>query len=132
MRAINVVQAGERTRLVFNLKRAMNYAMAIDGKSVIVTVDGSRRRGPGGRPQPACRWRRPPAAATGARQLLKNIDFRRGANGEGRIVVDLPNNQVGVDVRQVGNTIVVDFMKTGLPETLRRRLDVTDFGTPVR
>jgi type IV pilus assembly protein PilQ len=63
--------------------------------------------------------------------MLRDMDFRRGANGEGRIVVDLPNSQVGVDVRQVGNTVLVDFMNTGLPPSLRRRLDVSDFGTPV-
>jgi len=132
VRNVNVVQAGERTRLVFNLKRALNYATVIDGKSIIVTVDGSggvaQAFTSAGVPAPA------PAAAPQVgygRQVLKDLDFRRGANGEGRIVVDLPNNQVGVDVRQVGNTVVVDFLKTGLPETLRRRIDVTDFGTPV-
>ncbi|TFW28423.1 type IV pilus secretin PilQ family protein, partial [Massilia arenosa] len=72
-----------------------------------------------------------PVAAAAPRQLLKNLDFRKGPNGEGRVVVDLPNSQVAVDVRQQGNKILVDFMKTGLPEALRRRLDVTDFGTPV-
>jgi type IV pilus assembly protein PilQ len=129
LRAINVVQAGERTRLVFNLKRALNYAMAIDGKSVIVTIDGS-----GGVAQAVDRQGLPIAAAQPlptTRQMLKNLDFRKGANGEGRIVVDLPHNQVAVDVRQAGNAIVIDFMKTGLPDTLRRRLDATDFGTPV-
>ncbi|MES2015172.1 MAG: type IV pilus secretin PilQ [Pseudomonadota bacterium] len=130
LRAINVVQAGERTRLVFNLKRPLNYAMAIDGKSVIVTVDGS-----GGTAQAVDKAGQPVLAAASAapvgRQNLKNIDFRKGANGEGRVVVDLPHNQVAVDVRQAGNAIVVDFMKTSLPETLRRRLDATDFGTPV-
>ena len=133
MRAINVVQAGERTRLVLNMKRPLNYAMAIDGKSVIVTVDGS-----GGVAQavnsaglPAAAPIQAPVATAPARQVLKNLDFRKGANGEGRIVVDLPNNQVAVDVRQAGNSIIVDFMKTGLPETMRRRLDATDFGTPV-
>ena len=130
LRAINVVQAGERTRLVLNLKRPLNYAMAIDGKSVIVTIDGT-----GGVAQ-AVNLAGLPAAPTAAplpaaRQLIKNLDFRKGANGEGRIVVDLPHNQVAVDVRQAGNSIIVDFMKTGLPETLRRRLDATDFGTPV-
>jgi type IV pilus assembly protein PilQ len=129
LRAINVVQAGERTRLVLNLKRSLNYAMAIDGKSVIVTVDGSGGTAQavtsGGLPVPVV------SAAPASRQALKNIDFRKGANGEGRIVVDLPHNQVAVDVRQAGNSIIVDFMKTGLPETLRRRLDTTDFGTPV-
>ncbi len=132
LRAINVVQAGERTRLVLNMRRALNYAMAIDGKSVIVTVDGS-----GGVAQAVDRAgmpvmpAQPQVAMAPARQVLKNLDFRKGANGEGRIVVDLPHNQVAVDVRQAGNSIIVDFMKTGLPETMRRRLDATDFGTPV-
>jgi type IV pilus assembly protein PilQ len=130
VRAVNVVQAGERTRLVLNLKRALNYATAIDGKSVIVTVDGS-----GGVAQAVDSAGLPVAAQAQAappqRQLLRDLDFRRGANGEGRVVVDLPNSQVAVDVRQVGNKVLVDFMRTGLPETLRRRLDVTDFGTPV-
>ena len=129
LRAINVVQAGERTRLVFNLKRALNYATAIDGKSVIVTVEGS-----GGVAQAVNSVGLPALQASAApvgKQLLRDMDFKRGANGEGRIVVDLPNSQVAVDVRQVGNKVLVDFMKTGLPPSLRRRLDVTDFGTPV-
>ncbi|HEU4376231.1 MAG TPA: type IV pilus secretin PilQ [Telluria sp.] len=129
LRAINVVQAGERTRLVFNLKRALNYATTIDGKSVIVTIEGS-----GGLAQAVNSAGMPVAAAAPhavGRQTLRDMDFKRGANGEGRIVVDLPNSQVAVDVRQVGNTVLVDFMKTGLPPSLRRRLDVTDFGTPV-
>jgi type IV pilus assembly protein PilQ len=128
LRAINVVQAGERTRLVFNLRRALNYATAIDGKSVIVTIEGS-----GGVAQAVNSVGIPVATAArpAARQMLRDMDFRRGANGEGRVVVDLPNSQVGVDVRQVGNTVLVDFMNTGLPPSLRRRLDVSDFGTPV-
>ena len=63
---------------------------------------------------------------------LKDVDFRRGVNGAGRVVVALPNSQVGVDIRQRGQTLVVEFMKTSLPEGLRRRLDVADFGTPVQ
>ena len=133
LRNVNVVQAGERSRLVLNLKRALNYATAIDGNAVIVTIEGSggvaTAVNAAGLPAAP-----PPQAATpapAARQMLRDLDFRRGANGEGRIVVDLPNSQVAVDVRQQGDSILVDFLKTGLPETLRRRLDVTDFGTPV-
>ncbi len=130
VRSYNVIQAGERTRLVFSLKRPLNYAMVIDGKSVIVTVDGS-----GGVAQAVnsagIAVLAPVASMPPKRSMLKNLDFRKGVNGEGRVVVDLPHNQVAVDVRQVGNSIVVDFMKTGLPETLRRRIDTTDFGTPV-
>ncbi|MES2319747.1 MAG: type IV pilus secretin PilQ [Pseudomonadota bacterium] len=128
LRAINVVQAGERTRLVFNLKRPLSYAMAIDGKSVVVTIDASGRTA-----QAVDKAGVPVAVAAPppSRQNLRNIDFRKGAVGEGRVVVDLPHNQVAVDVRQTGNSIIVDFMKTSLPETLRRRFDTTDFGTPV-
>jgi len=145
VRNVNVVQAGERSRLVFNLTKPLNYATAIDGKSVIVTIDAT-----GGVPV-AVNAAGLPATATPAtalaviapattsttnlppmgKQALRDVDFRRGAGGEGRIVIDLPNNQVGVDVRQQGQTIVVDFMKTALPEVLRRRMDVQDFGTPV-
>ena len=63
---------------------------------------------------------------------LKDIDFRRGADGAGRVVVELPNNQVGVDIRQQGASLVVEFLRSSLPDSLRRRLDVTDFGTPVQ
>nr|WP_323144679.1 type IV pilus secretin PilQ [Massilia sp. SGZ-792] len=128
VRGVNVVQAGDRTRLVLNLKRTLNYAAAIDGKAVIVTVEGS-----GGLAQ-ATPVAAAPAGAPGTRSsspTLRDLDFRRGSNGEGRVVVDLPNGQVAVDVRQAGNQILVDFLKTGVPATLRRRLDVSDFGTPV-
>ncbi|MBA5606029.1 type IV pilus secretin PilQ [Duganella sp. FT3S] len=129
LHSVNVVQAGERSRLVFNLKRSLNYATAIDGNAIILTIDGSggvaTAVDASGLPVA------PKAAAPAGRQMLRDLDFRRGANGEGRVVVDLPNSQVAVDVRQVATGVVVDFLKTGLPETLRRRLDVGDFGTPV-
>ena len=125
VRGVNVVQAGERTRLVMNLKRAASYSTAIDGKSVLVTVAG------GGAAPVAAMPAQSASPAVATRQTLRNLDFRRGQDGEGRVVVDLPNNAVAVDVRQLGNKVQVDFMNTGLPETLRRRLDVTDFGTPV-
>ena len=135
LRSVNVVQAGPRSRLVFNLKRNLNYATTIDGNAIIVTIDGSG--GPATAVNaaglPAVPATPAPAAAMAGNgwPALRNLDFRRGPNGEGRIVVDLPNNQTAVDVRQVGDTVLVDFMKTALPATLRRRLDVADFGTPV-
>lgn len=129
VRNVNLVQAGDRSRLVFNLKRPLNYATAIEGKAVIVTIDGSggiaTAVNSSGLPVSA-------APAVADKQSIRDIDFRRGVGGEGRIVVDLPNNQIGVDVRQQGQAILVDFFKTGLPDVLRRRLDVSDFGTPVK
>ena len=140
VRNVNVVQAGDRSRLVFNLTKPLNYVTSVDGNAVVVTIDatGAVPVAMNAAGIPAAR---PAAVAASSgmstsmaplgRQPLRDIDFRRGSNGEGRIVIDLPNNQVGVDVRQQGQTVVVDFMKTSLPEVLRRRLDVTDFGTPV-
>lgn len=129
VRNVNVVQAGDRSRLVFNLLRPLNYATSVEGNAVIVTIDGS-----GGVATAVNASGVPvaPQAQVPGKQTLRDIDFRRGAGGEGRIVVDLPNNQIAVDVRQQGQSIVVDFMKTALPEVLRRRLDVTDFATPVQ
>jgi type IV pilus assembly protein PilQ len=129
LHSVNVVQAGERSRLVFNLKRSLNYATAIDGNAIILTIDGSGGVATAVDASGLPVAKDKPAAA--GRQLLRDMDFRRGANGEGRVVVDLPNSQVAVDVRQVATGVVVDFLKTGVPETLRRRLDVGDFGTPV-
>jgi len=130
LRSVNVVQAGERSRLVFNLKRPLNYATAIDGRNVILTIDSS-----GGTATAVDSRGLPAVKATSVKvatkPALRDLDFRRGSNGEGRIVVDLPGSQVAVDVRQGANGVTVDFLKTALPETLRRRLDVTDFGTPV-
>ncbi|HBZ08165.1 MAG TPA: type IV pilus secretin PilQ [Massilia sp.] len=128
LRSVNVVQAAERTRLVLNLKRSVNYTTAIDGKAIVVTIDGA---GAGGTAVASQVSTAAAAVQPAARQQLRNLDFRRGSSGEGRVVVDLPNNQVAVDVRQLGNRVQVDFLNTGLPEALRRRLDVTDFGTPV-
>jgi type IV pilus assembly protein PilQ len=60
------------------------------------------------------------------------VDFRRGGDGAGRVLVALGSPQVGVDIRQQGQSLVVEFLRSTLPDNLRRRLDVTDFGTPVQ
>ena len=143
VRNVVVAQADDRSRLVFNLKRSLSYATAMDGNSLIVTIDGSGGLATpvnaAGMPvRPAAAAAAPvaaapaPAALLNGKPALRDIDFRRGTAGEGRVVIDLPNTQVGVDVRQQGQTIVVDFLKTSLPDVLRRKLDVGDFGTPVK
>ncbi|MFI4938877.1 MAG: type IV pilus secretin PilQ [Burkholderiales bacterium] len=133
VRSANIVQAaaqtGVRSRVVINLTRALNYATAVEGNTVILTVDGS-----GGVATAVNSVGLPVSrqAADGARQALRDIDFRRGAGGEGRIVVDLPNNQVAIDAKQQGQSIIVNFIRASLPDVLRRRLDVADYGTPVQ
>jgi type IV pilus assembly protein PilQ len=126
LRSVNVVQAGERTRIVLNLKSAATYKAQLQGKSLLVVLDSSTAGGPAPTAAPVFAESRNVDA-----QPIKDLDFRRGTDNSGRVIVSLPNNQVGVDIRQQGQTLVVEFLKSSLPEGLRRRLDVSDFGTPV-
>ncbi|HEX4326799.1 MAG TPA: type IV pilus secretin PilQ [Burkholderiales bacterium] len=130
LRSINVVQVGDRSRMVLNLKSPVSYDARIEGKSVIVSLTPSVS--PGGA-SPSTPTSFAPASSTSAgTSALRDIDFRRGPDGSGRVVVELGNAGTGVDIRQQGQTLVVDFQKASLPENLRRRLDVGDFATPVQ
>lgn len=131
VRTVNVVQSGERTRVVFNLNRAMNYAQVVEGNTVTITMGSNNA------PVTPVTASGMPAATKApvvpsGRQELQNIDFRRGSAGEGRVIVSLPNNQMTVDARQQGKSIVVNFLKASLRDDMRRNLDVSDFGTPVQ
>ncbi|MEO6364040.1 MAG: type IV pilus secretin PilQ [Caldimonas sp.] len=130
LRSVSVAQAGERTRLVLNLKAPAGYRAQIDGKVLIVVIDNNAPATlASSTGVPAVRF----AESQNQSQLsLRDIDFRRGSDGAGRVVVDLANNQIGVDIRQQGKNLVVEFLRSSLPDALRRRLDVTDFGTPVQ
>ena len=127
VRSVNVVQAGDRTRLVLNLKSAASYKAQLQGKSLLVVLEPGGMAGPAAASAPVFAESRNLET-----QPIKDLDFRRGTDSSGRIVVDLPSNQVGVDIRQQGQNLVVEFLKSSLPEGLRRRLDVSDFGTPVQ
>jgi type IV pilus assembly protein PilQ len=126
LRAANVVQAGERSRVVLNLQRATTYQAEIQGRSLLVSLQP-------GTVQPS----RTPSTAVFAegreRQVtpLRDVDFRRGSDGAGRVLIAMGSSQLGVDVRRQGSALVADFMRASLPDTLRRKLDVTDFGTAV-
>ncbi len=129
LRSVNVAQAGDRTRLVLNLKQAANYRAQLQGKALLVVMESTAApsAGAGSATEPVHF-----AESQNQSQLpLRGIDFRRGPDGSGRVVVDLPNNQVGVDIRQQGQSLVVEFLRSNLPDSLRKRFDVTDFGTPV-
>ena len=128
LRSLNIVQVGDRTRLVLNLVRNMNYTTRLDGKSLYVTLSQINRVGE----SPTQRVTRfAEESAVGGRHALRDVMFRRGKDGEGRVVVDLSDAGTGIDIRQQGPNLIVDFIKTTVPDHLRRRLDVTDFATPV-
>jgi type IV pilus assembly protein PilQ len=131
LRSVNVAQAGDRTRLVLNLKQAANYRAQLQGKVLLVVMESTAAPAVTG----AATSSEPVHFAESQNQSqlpLKGIDFRRGQDGSGRVVVDLSNSQIGVDIRQQGQSLVVEFLRSSLPDSLRKRLDVTDFGTPVQ
>ncbi len=126
--SMRMVQAGHRTRMVLNLTQLVGYDTQIDGKNLMVILAGAPvTSGSGG--ATVTHFVESRRADTHA---VRDIDFHRGKSGDGRIVVDLSDNSTGIDIRTQGQNLVVDFFKTSLPDKLRRRLDVTDFGTPVQ
>lgn len=126
--SVNVVQAGTRTRLVLNLNKSVEYDARIEGKSLLVALGDV-----GGGSAPVNASPRFAEAAPGAaHHSIRDVDFRRGAAGEARIVTTLSDAQAGINIRQQGGGVVIDFIGTELPKALQRRLDVADFGTPVQ
>ena len=128
LRSMNFVQAGNRTRVVFNLNSPQTFETRVEGKDVLVTLADTGAGVASDQPQVQ---RFAEARPNDTSHALRDVDFRRGSNGEGRIVVDLSDASGGIDIRQQGKTLVVDFLKTTLPRSLERRLDVADFNTPI-
>ena len=140
LRSVNMAQAGDRTRVVLNLRAPSTYKAQLEGKSLLVIIEPAANAAAAA---PAAASAAPKAADAGTTtkfaeslnaspSAIRDVDFRRGQDGAGRVVVELPNNQVGVDIRQQGQSLVVEFQRATLPQNLRKRFDVTDFGTPVQ
>ncbi|MBI3367923.1 MAG: type IV pilus secretin PilQ, partial [Burkholderiales bacterium] len=131
LRSVNIAQAGERTRLVLNLRQPSNYRAELQGKALVLVLEGSAAPAMAAATTPGAATQFAPSQNTEPLPL-REIDFRRGPDGAGRVIVALASTQVGVDIRQQGQSLVVEFMRSTLPDALRRKLDVTDFGTPVQ
>ncbi|MDQ3026566.1 MAG: type IV pilus secretin PilQ [Pseudomonadota bacterium] len=136
LRSVSIVQTANRTRLVMNLTRNLTYTQAMDGRQLVVTIDGSQSQATGAAvstsPSTAPTVFAESGPGSSVRYNLRDVDFRRGNTAEGRIVVDLSSPNIGIDIRQQGRQLIVDFVNTNVPRNLVRRLDVGDFGTPVR
>ena len=127
LRSATIVQAGDRTRLVLNLNQMLTYdAPKIEGNTLQVVL-------------------KPIEGIAGAtvssfaesnistqKYSLRDVDFQRGKNGEGRVQIDLSDPNLGINIKQQGKVLIVDFLKTSLPKNLQRKLDVADFATPVQ
>lgn len=130
-KSLTAVEAQGRTRVVLNLVQMAPYETRVEGSMVVVTLQDtagtaastatvSQQAGSGA------------AASSASASDIRNVDFRRGDKGEGRIIVQLPSASTAVDMRQEAGQVVLEFYNTTLPENLERRLDVADFATPVK
>ena len=122
---ILAAETKDRTRLVLNLDKLVPYDTRVDGSNIIVMLGGSAARvSAGAAPSVA------PSGGGGVREL-RSIDFRRGTDGAGRVIVKLSDPHIHVNLHQVGNQVVVDFSDASVPANLTRRYDATDYGTPI-
>jgi len=127
---ILAAEADGRTRVVLNLDRMVPYQTRVDGNAIVVTLGAATAATAGVTSFPAAA----PAAATAAAaagRSIQNVDFRRGENGGGRVIITLSDPGTPVDVRKEGDRILLNFAGTNVPDSLLKRLDVTDFATPV-
>jgi type IV pilus assembly protein PilQ len=127
--SILAAEAKDRTRLVINLDKLVPYDTRVDGNNIIVNLGGANTASTStGTVASAVPSRA--AAAAAAQRAIHSVDFRRSPDGAGRILVRLTDPHTHINLRQVGNQIVVDF-DADLPKNLARRYDASDFGTPV-
>jgi len=123
--SVSVVESAGRTRVVLNLVKLVPYEAKVENNSVVLTVKSDLA-------QTTRSALAAPSSAENTTSMIKNIDFRRGDNGAGRVIVTLSDPNTVVDTRESGGQIFVEFANTALPTELRQRLDVVDFATPVQ
>ncbi len=127
LRGANIVQVEGRTRLVFNLNKSMSYTATIEGRSLLLALTPSAQADSATQQATNFAEIRPSQAVNS----IRDIAFRRGKEGEARITVDMSDSNAGIDIQQQGQNLVVNLVRVNVPEALRKRLDVTDFATPV-
>ena len=126
LKSVTLAQAKDRTRLVLNLSKNVAYSTSLNGNDVTITLQANEVNANAG---VETKFAEP--SIGNLKSSINNVDFARGKNGEGRIIVDLSDASTGINIKQKGKTIVVDFINTDVPENLQRRLNVTNFNTPV-
>lgn len=129
--AVSAVESGGRTRLVVDLLRPASYALRQEGQVLVLSVESGVSVS-GGSATIAAETDPTKRPAIAARNELDRVDFRRGANGEGRLQLVFTGESVGADMREFGNRLQLELANVRVPERNIRRLDVTDFATPVQ
>jgi type IV pilus assembly protein PilQ len=131
LRSYNVVQAQGRTRVVLNLTKTQAYELKTEGQRLMVALFDAPGTAVADSAPETGRFTAA-SKSEGATFGLRDVDFRRGQAGEGRVIVDLSDANSGVDIKPQGKVLIVDFLRTQVPRNLERKLDVSDFGTPVQ
>ncbi len=128
--SLNAIEAKGRSRVVINLTRSVSYSIDVSGNTVILSL-GSGASVAKSDSQTGS-YSEAPKEISSSLSSIKSIDFRRGEKGEGRIIVELSNPMIPIDMRTEGGNVVIDFIGAQLPSELDRKLDVIDFATPVK
>jgi type IV pilus assembly protein PilQ len=126
LRSVRIGQSATRTRVVLNLDKSVRFNTALEGSNVVITLQSTVAQAASAEPTHFAE-----AGPTQRAHAVRSIDFKRGRNGEGQVIIDLSDPGTGIDLKQSGRNIVVELLETQLPVALERRFDVTDFGTPV-
>lgn len=126
LKSVTLAQGKDRTRMVLNLTKNIGYTVNSNGNEVTIMLQANEAVAN------SSNITRFAEATLGEQQnTINNVDFARGKNGEGRVIVDLSNASAGINIKQKGKTVVVDFINTDVPASLQRRLNVINFNTPV-
>jgi type IV pilus assembly protein PilQ len=125
---ILAAETKDRTRVVLNLDKLVPYDTHVDGSNVVLTLGTAHAAASAA--APAAQSVAAAGGGSGLREL-RSIDFRRSADGAGRVIVKLSDPHTRINLHQVGNQIVVEFADASVPVNLARRYDATDYGTPV-
>ncbi|WLH46782.1 type IV pilus secretin PilQ [Pseudomonas beijingensis] len=137
-RSATVVEAGDRTRLIIGLTQLAPYDTRVEGNNLFVVVGkGQTPKNTASKPsaqapRPAVASAAPARASAPAGKAIRGVDFQRGTQGEGNVVIDLSDPSIAPDIQEREGKIILNFARTQLPEPLRVRLDVKDFATPVQ
>lgn len=135
-RSATVVEAKDRTRLIINLTQLTPYNARVEGNNLFVVVGQASNKAASKpaatTPRAATATPAPARAYAPVGKAIRGVDFQRGTQGEGNVVIDLSDPSIAPDIQERDGKIIVGFAKTQLPEPLRVRLDVKDFATPVQ
>ena len=131
--SVSAVEASGRTRVVLNLTESVPYEISTEGNNVNLVLESAGKSAPAraSSSQVAAARKKSESGSSASDSRIENVDFRRGEQGEGRVLVNLSDPAVNVDMNKEGDKVIIDFLDTTLPSEHDRRLDVTDFATPV-